>query len=67
MLTSVHRSPPRDDILLTMLAVYSGYGNSSYYNKNAHSPALIRARRPYLLKNALVGSGIAAFAIGVCA
>ncbi|KAF3016264.1 hypothetical protein E8E14_012864 [Neopestalotiopsis sp. 37M] len=43
----------------------SGYGNSSYYNKNAHSPALIRARRPYLLKNALVGSGIAAFAIGV--
>ncbi|KAH6660268.1 hypothetical protein BKA67DRAFT_653462 [Truncatella angustata] len=42
-----------------------GHGNSSYYNKNAHSPALIRARRPYLLKNAIVGAGIASFAIGV--
>ncbi|KAI1852360.1 hypothetical protein JX266_002538 [Neoarthrinium moseri] len=40
-------------------------GNASYYNKNAHSPALVRARRPYLFKNAVVGAGIAAFAIGV--
>ncbi|KAJ8132541.1 hypothetical protein O1611_g1088 [Lasiodiplodia mahajangana] len=29
------------------------------------SPALIRARKPYLVKNAVVGSAVAAFAIGV--
>ncbi|RFU34350.1 hypothetical protein B7463_g1979, partial [Scytalidium lignicola] len=39
---------------------------SSYYDKNyKQSPALIRARRPYLVKNALTGVGIFAFAIGV--
>ncbi|KAI0136353.1 hypothetical protein BJ170DRAFT_677231 [Xylariales sp. AK1849] len=43
----------------------SGYGNSSYYKSNAQSPALIRARRPYLFKNAVVGTGVAAFALGV--
>ncbi|KAH8675422.1 hypothetical protein BX600DRAFT_546237 [Xylariales sp. PMI_506] len=42
-----------------------GYANSSYYNKNAQSPALIRARRPYLVKNAILGTGVAMFAMGV--
>ncbi|TPX16567.1 uncharacterized protein E0L32_003861 [Thyridium curvatum] len=40
---------------------------ASYYDRNhRQSPALIRARRPYLVKNAVLGAGIAAFAIGVC-
>lgn len=30
------------------------------------SPALIRARRPYLVKNTVLGLGITAFAVGVC-
>ncbi|KAI9647351.1 hypothetical protein NHQ30_003736 [Ciborinia camelliae] len=39
---------------------------SSYYDKNyKQSAALIRARRPYLVKNALTGACIFAFAIGV--
>lgn len=33
-------------------------GQASYYNKNQHSPALIRARKPYMVKNAAVGAGI---------
>jgi len=41
---------------------------SSYYDKNyRQSAALIRARRPYLVKNALTGVGIFAFCIGVYA
>lgn len=41
---------------------------SSYYDKNyKQSASLIRARRPYLVKNALTGAGIFAFAIGVYA
>ncbi|KAI9788446.1 MAG: hypothetical protein M1816_006882 [Peltula sp. TS41687] len=40
---------------------------SSYYDKDyKQSAALIRARRPYLVKNALTGMGIFAFTIGVC-
>ncbi|EAQ93561.1 predicted protein [Chaetomium globosum CBS 148.51] len=40
---------------------------SSYYdNRNRQSAALIRARRPYLVKNAVVGLSISAFAIGIC-
>ncbi|KAI0915104.1 hypothetical protein F4824DRAFT_272031 [Ustulina deusta] len=43
-----------------------GFGSSSYYNRQSRqSPALIRARKPYLIKNAVVGSAITAFAIGV--
>ncbi|ORY62222.1 uncharacterized protein BCR38DRAFT_486493 [Pseudomassariella vexata] len=44
-----------------------GYGSSSYYASNRQSPALIRARRPYLFKNAVLGTGIAMFAIGIYA
>ncbi|KAI0553311.1 hypothetical protein F4679DRAFT_580530 [Xylaria curta] len=45
----------------------SGFGSSSYYDRQfRQSPALIRARKPYLVKNAVVGSAFAAFAIGVC-
>ncbi|KAH8820322.1 hypothetical protein F5884DRAFT_763610 [Xylogone sp. PMI_703] len=41
---------------------------SSYYDKDYKpSAALIRARRPYLVKNTLTGAGIFAFAIGVYA
>jgi len=41
---------------------------SSYYDKNyRQSAALIRARRPYIVKNALTGAAIFAFAIGVYA
>ncbi|TGJ87639.1 hypothetical protein E0Z10_g1106 [Xylaria hypoxylon] len=44
----------------------SGFGSSSYYNRQSRqSPALIRARKPYLVKNAVVGSAVAAFALGV--
>jgi cytochrome c oxidase assembly factor 3, fungi type len=40
---------------------------SSYYDSDyRQSAALIRARRPYIFKNALTGVAIAAFAIGVC-
>ncbi|KAI0111444.1 hypothetical protein F4814DRAFT_450122 [Daldinia grandis] len=46
----------------------AGFGSSSYYDRRfRQSPALIRARRPYLFKNAVVGSVVAAFAIGVYA
>ncbi|KAL9085783.1 MAG: hypothetical protein Q9165_007415 [Trypethelium subeluteriae] len=39
---------------------------SSYYDKSyRQSEALLRARRPFLVKNALTGVGIFAFAIGV--
>ncbi|OCK80983.1 hypothetical protein K432DRAFT_404240 [Lepidopterella palustris CBS 459.81] len=41
---------------------------SSYYDKNyRQSPALIRARQPYLIKNALTGIAIFGFAISVYA
>ncbi|KFY85003.1 hypothetical protein V500_08802 [Pseudogymnoascus sp. VKM F-4518 (FW-2643)] len=41
---------------------------SSYYDKNyKQSPALIRARRPYLIKNMITGVGIFAFTMGVYA
>jgi cytochrome c oxidase assembly factor 3 len=40
---------------------------SSYYDKHyKQSAALIRARRPYLIKNSLTGLGLFAFCIGVC-
>lgn len=39
----------------------------SYYRDNRHSPALVRARRPYLVKNTLWGLGLCAFTIGICA
>ncbi|KAH8674743.1 hypothetical protein BGZ60DRAFT_404722 [Tricladium varicosporioides] len=39
---------------------------SSYYDKHyKQSAALIRARRPYLVKNTLTGLGIFAFCMGV--
>ncbi|EHL02436.1 hypothetical protein M7I_1513 [Glarea lozoyensis 74030] len=40
---------------------------SSYYDKNyKQSAALLRARRPYLVKNSLTGLGLLAFCMGVC-
>ncbi|KAG7293292.1 hypothetical protein NEMBOFW57_003338 [Staphylotrichum longicolle] len=41
---------------------------STYYDaRQRQSPALIRARRPYLVKNAVVGLAISAFAISIYA
>ncbi|KAK4042203.1 hypothetical protein C8A01DRAFT_33699 [Parachaetomium inaequale] len=41
---------------------------SSYYdNRNRQSAALIRARRPYLVKNAILGLSLAAFSISIWA
>ncbi|KAL1967116.1 hypothetical protein VTN77DRAFT_3407 [Rasamsonia byssochlamydoides] len=46
----------------------SGIFNSSYYGKDYRAgAALIRARRPYLFKNAVTGLGLCAFCIGVYA
>ncbi|KAJ9133983.1 hypothetical protein NKR23_g10406 [Pleurostoma richardsiae] len=46
----------------------AGFSRSSYYVGNhSQSDALIRARRPYLVKNAVTGIAIAAFAVGVYA
>ncbi|KAI0398597.1 hypothetical protein F5Y17DRAFT_454158 [Xylariaceae sp. FL0594] len=43
-----------------------GYANSSYYGgQSGQSPALIRARRPYLVKNAVVGSLMFAVTAGI--
>lgn len=40
---------------------------SSYYDKHyRQSAALIRARRPYLVKNAITGLAAFGFCIGVC-
>jgi len=39
---------------------------SSYYDRNyKQSAALIRARRPYLIRNSLTGLGLFAFCMGV--
>ncbi len=42
------------------------FQRSSYYDAQKHSPALIRARRPYLFKNTIYGVGLSVFAFGVC-
>ncbi|KAJ5092174.1 hypothetical protein NUU61_007044 [Penicillium alfredii] len=44
----------------------SGIFNSTYYGKDYRAgAALLRARRPYLFKNALTGLGLVAFSISV--
>ncbi|RAL07429.1 uncharacterized protein BO97DRAFT_429291 [Aspergillus homomorphus CBS 101889] len=46
----------------------SGIFNSSYYGKDYRAgAALLRARRPYLLKNAVTGLCLVGFTIGVYA
>ncbi|CAI7674304.1 unnamed protein product [Penicillium pancosmium] len=45
----------------------AGIFNSTYYGKDYRAgAALLRARRPFLVKNALTGFGLFAFTIGVC-
>lgn len=40
---------------------------STYYDKHyRQSAALIRARRPYLVRNIFTGLGLCGFVIGVC-
>ncbi|KAJ5180439.1 hypothetical protein N7492_003649, partial [Penicillium capsulatum] len=44
-----------------------GIFNSTYYGKDYRAgAALLRARRPYLFKNAATGLGLFVFSIGVC-
>ncbi|KAJ6120303.1 hypothetical protein N7523_004583 [Penicillium sp. IBT 18751x] len=44
----------------------SGIFNSTYYGKDYRAgAALLRARQPFLVKNALTGFGLFAFTIGV--
>ncbi|KAK0734896.1 hypothetical protein B0T26DRAFT_690037 [Lasiosphaeria miniovina] len=46
----------------------AGLQQSSYYDRQyRQSAALIRARKPYLVKNAVLGTAITAFAIGIYA
>ncbi|KAE8372360.1 hypothetical protein BDV26DRAFT_102138 [Aspergillus bertholletiae] len=46
----------------------SGIFNSTYYGKDYRAgAALLRARRPYLVKNALTGLGLVGFTIAVYA
>ncbi|KAJ5752425.1 hypothetical protein N7520_009342 [Penicillium odoratum] len=45
----------------------NGIFNSTYYGKDYRAgAALLRARRPYLFKNAFTGFGLVVFTIGVC-
>ncbi|KEZ44252.1 hypothetical protein SAPIO_CDS3197 [Scedosporium apiospermum] len=44
----------------------AGIPKASYYDRNLRQgPALLRARRPYLVKNALTGLGLFAVVSGV--
>ncbi|KAJ5242483.1 uncharacterized protein N7469_000810 [Penicillium citrinum] len=46
----------------------AGIFNSTYYGKDYRAgAALLRARRPFLVKNAITGFGLFAFTIGVYA
>ncbi|KAL4888681.1 hypothetical protein BDV59DRAFT_188148 [Aspergillus ambiguus] len=46
----------------------AGIFNSTYYGKDYRAgAALLRARRPYLFKNALTGLGLVAFTISIYA
>ncbi|RAO72693.1 uncharacterized protein BHQ10_008705 [Talaromyces amestolkiae] len=46
----------------------SGLFNSTYYGKDYRAgAALLRARRPYLVRNALTGLGLCGFVVGVYA
>ncbi|KAK4251175.1 hypothetical protein C7999DRAFT_28204 [Corynascus novoguineensis] len=45
-----------------------GLSRTTYWDaRNRQSPALIRARRPYLVKNTLTGLALGAFALSVYA
>ncbi|AEO53251.1 hypothetical protein MYCTH_2294330 [Thermothelomyces thermophilus ATCC 42464] len=45
-----------------------GFSRSTYWDaRNRQSPALIRARRPYLVKNTVTGLALGAIAVGVWA
>ncbi|KAK0617947.1 hypothetical protein B0T17DRAFT_536329 [Bombardia bombarda] len=46
----------------------AGVHRPGYYDRQQRqSAALIRARRPYLVKNALLGAGISLFTLGIYA
>ena len=61
-----HYSDPYRMIQLT-LKWLRRVPRSSYYDRNfRQGPALIRARKPYLMKNALTGLGLWCVVGGVC-
>ncbi|KXX77439.1 Cytochrome c oxidase assembly factor 3, mitochondrial [Madurella mycetomatis] len=46
----------------------AGFQPSTYYDRrHRQSPALIRARRPYLVKNAALGLALATISVGIYA
>ncbi|GAB1310163.1 Cytochrome c oxidase assembly factor 3 [Madurella fahalii] len=46
----------------------AGFQQSTYYDRrHRQSPALIRARRPYLVKNAVLGLTLATISAGIYA
>ncbi|KAK0657268.1 hypothetical protein B0T16DRAFT_401303 [Cercophora newfieldiana] len=45
----------------------AGFRHDSYHRENRHSPALIRARRPYIARNALLGAGMFLATAGIYA
>lgn len=48
--------------------VMAGFQRSSYYDRQyRQSPALIRARRPYLVRNAVTGIGITTLVLAIYA
>lgn len=55
------------ELLSQHLTIYCRIPKSSYYDAHyKQSAALIRARRPYLIRNTLTGLGLFGFCIGVC-
>lgn len=52
---------------MLILLFHRSLPKSSYYDKDFRATAaLIRARRPFLVRNLVTGAGIFGFAIGVC-
>lgn len=58
-----HRQLSSPQTILTA----SSLSRTTYWDsRNRQSPALIRARRPYLVKNTLTGLALGAFTLSVC-
>lgn len=56
----------RETFVMLISCLYDSF-NSTYYGKDYRAgAALLRARRPYLFRNAITGFGLFAFTIAVC-
>ena len=61
------RKPPHPLLLFLDEANVLSIQKSSYYDKDyRQAAALIRARRPYLVKNIITGAALFSFTIAVC-